>query len=379
MLRSHMFWFGRARRTMVVQLFVWLNVIAGKSIADGLVPVGTQPHGGLSGKIVYLHGGHGITAANNRDGAWSFQRGPGNEMIEDLGNVDQMAFLADYLFRAGATVVPLRPVGNQANEVVLDNDDDGVTFEGDWSKPKDAPVYFGKAGKVPYQQAATSKKETAHARYTPTIQQAGFYPVYVWTSSGGDRATDQLYRVKHAGGITEVTVNHRRVGNGLVYLGTNYFEVGKSGYVDISNRSASKGSIVVADMIRFGNGKGDISRGAAGISKWGRQDEAGLYWVKWHVDRATGVAESDYRATGNDGLAAVSFSPRYAAFMNREADGLLQDRVFVSFHSNAGGKGKARGTLGLYNGNTDPKTATPNQRLLAKALAKQVNDDLIAQ
>ena len=24
--------------------------------------VGTQPHGGLSGKIVYTHGGHGITA-----------------------------------------------------------------------------------------------------------------------------------------------------------------------------------------------------------------------------------------------------------------------------------------------------------------------------
>ena len=79
--------------------------------ADGLVPVGTQPHGGLSGKIVYTHGGHGITAANKRDGAWSFQRGPGNEMIEDLGNVDQMAFFVDYLFRAGATVVPLRPVG----------------------------------------------------------------------------------------------------------------------------------------------------------------------------------------------------------------------------------------------------------------------------
>jgi hypothetical protein len=353
--------------------------ISNYAFADGLVPVGTQPHGGLSGKIVYTHGGHGITAANKRDGEWSFQRGPGNEMIEDLGNVDQMAFLVDYLFRAGATVVPLRPVGYQTNEMVLDNDDDGVTFEGDWSKPKDAPVYFGKAGHVPYKQTATSQKETAHARYTPKIPEAGFYPVYAWTSSGGDRAADQLYRVKHAGGITEVTVNHRRVGNGLVYLGTYYFDAGTNGYVDISNRSESEGSIVVADMIRFGNGKGDISRGAAGISKWGRQDESGLYWVKWHADRATGVAESDYRATDEDRQAAISFSPRYAAYMNREADGRLQDRVFVSFHSNAGGKGVARGTLGLLNGNTDPKTATPNQFLLAKSLAKEVNDDLVAQ
>src|SRR6202008_3971050 len=108
-------------------------------------------------------------------------------------------------------------------------------------------------GSVPYRQAHTSKEETAYARYTPKIPEAGFYPVYAWTSSGGDRATDQLYRVKHAGGITEVTVNHRRVGNGLVYLGTHYFEKGTNGYVDISNRSNSKDSIVVADMIRFGN------------------------------------------------------------------------------------------------------------------------------
>jgi hypothetical protein len=35
--------------------------------------------------------------------------------------------------------------------------------------------------------------------------------------------------------------------------------------------------------------------------------------------------------------------------------------------------------LGLYNGNIDPKTATPHQQLLAGSLAKQVNDDLVAQ
>jgi hypothetical protein len=100
----------------------------------------------------------------------------------------------------------------------------------------------------------------------------------------------------------------------------------------------------------------------------------------WHAERATGVAESDYRATNNDRQAAISFSPRYAAFMNREADGRLQDRVFVSFHSNAsGGQSKGRGTLGLYNGNNDPTTATPNQSLLAKSLASQVNDDMVAQ
>ena len=342
--------------------------------AAGLVEIGTQPDGGLSDKIVYIHAGHGYTAANQTTGAWSFQRGEGFEMIEDLGNQDQMTFLADYLFRAGATVVPLRPIGHQTNEVVLDNDDPGVTFVGAWSNSSSS-VYFGSAGDVPYRFASTSATESAYARYQPNIPAAGFYPVYAWTSYGDNRATDQLYRVNHSGGIVEVTVDHRRVGNGLVYLGTYYFESGTEGYVDISNRSNSSGSVVIADMIRFGNGMGDINRGG-GVSGLAREDEAGLYWVQWHVDRSQGIPASEYRALSNDRDATVSLSPRYAEYMNREADGTLSDRVFVSYHSNASG---GRGVIGLYNGNNNPSTATPNQFLLANTLGLEVNNDLVAQ
>ena len=370
--------FGLFRDATVGRIIVLVALLAcvREAVADGLVPVGMQPKGGLSGKIVYTHGGHGITADNKGNGKWTFQRGEGHEMIEDLGNIDQMNFLVDFLFRAGATIAPQRPVGHQTNEVVLDKTDPGVTFEGDWKDGNEA-IYFGKMGSVPLKQAATSKTETAHARYTPKIPEAGFYPVYAWTSSGGDRATDQLYRVNHAGGATEVTVNHRRVGNGPVYLGTYYFEKGAKGFVDISNRSNSPDSVVVADMIRFGNGMGDIDRGG-GVSGLAREDEAGLYWVKWHVDRSQGIPESEYRVTDVDRQATISLSPRYAHFMNRESDGRLQDRVFVSFHSNAG-SGKARGVFGLLNGNNDPATATPNQMLLAKSLAQELNDDMLAQ
>src|SRR5690606_6157295 len=91
------------------------------SAAAGLVNVGTQPQGQLSGKIVYAHAGHGITANNQGNGAWGFQRPLLLGMIEDLGNQDQMNYFVDYLWNAGATVVPLRPVGHQPNEVILDN------------------------------------------------------------------------------------------------------------------------------------------------------------------------------------------------------------------------------------------------------------------
>jgi N-acetylmuramoyl-L-alanine amidase len=369
-----MHWFHRATLWVTIGSLILVGMITSQGTAAGLVDVGTQPDGGLSGKVTYIHAGHGYTADNLGSGAWSFQRPNLLGMVEDLGNVDQMTFLADYLFRAGATVVPLRPVGHQTNEVVMDNDDPGVTFFGSWSNST-AGTYFGDAGDVPYRFASTSSSESAYARYQPTISEAGFYPVYAWTRYGSDRASDQLYRVHHSGGATEVTVNHRQVGNGLVYLGTYHFESGTDGYVDISNLSADAGNVVIADMIRFGNGIGDIDRGG-GVSGLAREDEAGLYWVKWHVDRSQGIPDSEYRATSNDRDATVSLSPRYAEYMNREQEGPLSDRVFVSFHSNAGG---GRGVLGLYNGNNDPDTATPNQFLLANTLGQEINNDLVAQ
>lgn len=74
-----MCWFGCAKCMLIVGLIVALNAVARDSVAEGLVPVGTQPHGGLSGKIVYTHGGHGFTAANESDGAWTPRADPGME------------------------------------------------------------------------------------------------------------------------------------------------------------------------------------------------------------------------------------------------------------------------------------------------------------
>lgn len=348
--------------------------------AAGLVAVGSQPDGALDGKVVYVHGGHGLTA--NSSGNWGYQRPLLLDMVEDLGNQDQMSLLADELWRAGATVVPLRPVGKQAVERVLDNDDAGVTFTGSWSDGTSSIYYTGDsdADAVRFRFANTSTTETAVATYRPDLPTAGFYPVYTWASAGTNRATDQLYRVIHSGGATEVTVDHSRVGNGLVYLGTYHFEAGTAGAVEISNRSNDAGRVVVADMIRFGNGMGDINRGA-GVSGQPRENEAGLYWVEWHVDRAQGIAETEYRTSSDDSTATVSLSPRYAEFMNQQAVGVLSDRVFLSYHSNAStgnpATATARGVVGLHN--TSSGGATPNQLTLANLVARQINDDLVAQ
>jgi hypothetical protein len=362
----------KARRSAVLGKQLNYEMLEPRLAMAGLVAVGTQPEGVLSGKIVYMNGGHGITA--NSSGVWGFQRPLLLNMIEDLGNQDQMSMLADSAFRAGATVVPFRPVGHQSNEIVLDNDNVEVTFSGSWTDSTSS-IYFGDVGDVPYRFATASATETAVATYRPNVVEAGFYPVYCWTRAGTDRV-EQLYRVNHSGGSTEVTVDHRMVGTGLVYLGTYYFEAGNTGSVEISNKAGQAG-VVIADMIRFGNGVGDIDRGA-GISGRDREDEAALYWIKWHVDHSEGISESSYDSgSSTDQNKNVSAPTRYAAFMNQSGVGSIADRVYVGFHTNASANGTSRGVLGLYNSTVSSQT--PNQVSLADILGTEINDDLLAQ
>ena len=81
--------------------------------ADGLVPVGAQPVGPLTGKVVFTSGGHGWQY-NSSLGRYATDR-PEYQLVEDFGNQEQMSLYADYLLRAGATVVPMRP-GRPTNQ-----------------------------------------------------------------------------------------------------------------------------------------------------------------------------------------------------------------------------------------------------------------------
>ena len=325
--------------------------------------------GTLDGKIVYLSGGHGF--AWDGSSTWQTGRGETNEMVEDFGNQDQLQSYADYLLRAGATVVPMRPIGHQLNEVVLDNASAGVTYSGTWSNSTATTDFYGAAGSVPYRYASVSASQTAVATYAPTISSAGFYPVYAWTRDGPDRATDQLYRVNYAGGSAEVTVNHKLVGKGWIYLGTYYFGTGTGGWVQISNKSSNASGVVIADAVRFGNGMGTVKRNGA-VSGRSREDEASLYWIEGQL--GVGVSISSFRGGSTaDSDANVGAPARYAAYMNNAPFG---QSVYMGFHSNAAGAdGTTRGTYGLYN---SAANATPNQQRWAFLAAKEVNADLVA-
>ena len=299
-------------------------------------------------------------------------------MIEDLGNVDQMTFLADYLFRAGATVVPLRPVGHQTNEVVLDNDDAGVTFAGAWSNST-ATVYFGSAGDVPYRvRVDIAQRKPRTPATSRTFRRPASIRSTPGRSSGSDRATDQLYRVNHSGGITEVTVNHRRVGNGLVYLGTYYFDAGTDGYVDISNRSNSAGQRRHRrhDPLRQRHGRHRPRRRRLGLAARGRSRACTGSSGTSIARRAFRRASTARRTIDRD--ATVSLSPRYAEYMNREADGALAGPRVRELPLERRRR-RPRRARAATTATTIRRPRRPTSSCSPTRSAQEVNDDMVAQ
>ncbi len=347
-------------------------------VSGPIAPAGSQPAGALTGRIIFTSAGHGWAWNGS---VWALGRPVLNSMNEDYGNVDQMTLFTYYCFNAGATVVPMRPIGNQTNEVVLDNTSAAVTWSGDWSDSSSS-VYYGAPGAVPYRFATMATNETATATYVPTIPATGFYPVYTWVLSSGNRG-NQLYRINHTGGQSRVRVPHDMVGNGWVYLGTYYFTAGSNATtaaVIISNfgESPAAGTVAVADAIRFGNGMGDVDRGG-GVSGYPREEECSRYWVQRSLGQGQSSTLYD-NPTLNDSDDNVRAPIQMAVEMNRQAAGNMYRRLYVGFHSNAGG---GRGVLGLYNDprlspNVETNSNTPNQYRLAQLLGTEVNNDLCA-
>jgi N-acetylmuramoyl-L-alanine amidase len=382
-------WFQRAKSTLKARAAASRRQMAFEQleprwamshVAPGLVDAPQTYSGPLTGKVVFTSPGHGWQWSSGL-GRYATDR-PEYQLVEDFGTQDQMTLYADYLLRAGATVVPMRPVGRQINEVIVDNDSTGAAFSGSWSNSTAAQYYDEDYGagvdSVSYRFASTdAAAETAVATYTPNLPAAGFYPVYTWVARSANRTT-QLYRVNHTGGSTEITVDHRQVGYGWVYLGTYHFGSGSDaelGSVQISNNS-SAGGVVIADAIRFGNGMGDFTdSGAPGPSGYPREDENSYKWIQ----RMLGVGTSSTTAIGS-GTSNVSAPSNMARWMYDPNGAAFGGAVYVGIHSNGStgdpNTATARGAVGLID--ADAADRTPHQSDLALYLGRQINQDMQA-
>ncbi len=345
------------------------------AIGGPIAHAGTQPVGALTGVTVFCSAGHGWTAK----ASWVLQRSLLLDMVEDYGNIDQLNYLVQYLYNAGATVVPFRPVGYQDTEIVLDNDDPGVTYSGTWTNSTATTEYYENGittSGVPYRWATAAVTESATARYTPSIPATDFYPVYCWTRDGTDRVR-QTYRITHSGGVSSVMVDHRMVGKGWIWLGDYYMPAGTGSYVEITNASPDTG-VVIADAIRFGNGMGDVvGSGPGTVSGYPRNEECSRYWAESEAgNNAVGMPDV-WETSGDDASDNVGTAARWSAVMNRQnVNDDRWRRIYIEFHSNAAGCDPppclAKGTICLVTN----LGATTYQTEYATILGDKVEADM---
>lgn len=303
------------------------------------VPAPARPQGALTGKTVWLSPGHGWLWSGS---SWLTQRPNTFGIVEDFSNAEAvLAYLARYLWNMGAEVWTVRERSLNSNEVIVDNDDGAPAYResGTWTTSA-TPGWQGSTYRYAYAQAGT----TATATWSPTVPEAGWYPVYAWFLHGANRADDVRFLIRHAGGETTVRVSQEVHGQTWRFLGEFYFEAGDGGSVTLLNQSSDTGQVVIADAIRLGGGVGESGEP--------RFEEAALHYVGFQ----------GYTGAPNDVVAR----PLYAEW--ELAKGYAgEDAVYVSWHSNCCG---ASGTSS-YIHSYDPTPGSAD-------LQQWVHDELIA-
>lgn len=286
---------------------------------EHLVP---NEQGPLAGKKLVFSPGHGYQFLN---GAWRWQRPLLHEIREDIHtNEIFIEVIQRYLAGAGLRVESCRERSFQTEEVIVDDRSAGYAETGSWTSSTVVPAHYGNR----YRYAASSPQETATAEFTPTIPKDGVYPVYVWFTQGANRAGDALYRVHHAGGVSEVRLSQTTMGNHWRFLGEWGFSAGNQGKVVVSNQGSDASKFVIADAVRFGGGVG-----------------------------ASGQAR--YREGAKDFLAHKGFTsargevtvrPSYAVWLaGGDVSRWREDFAYVALHTNAGG-GTGTSSFSFGNG-----------------------------
>ncbi|MCR4317862.1 MAG: N-acetylmuramoyl-L-alanine amidase [Planctomycetes bacterium] len=294
-------------------------------IARADIHIVSNSTGSLAGKTVVVSPGHGNMSDGASPPSFGYQRGVTMNLREDIHtNEIDTIFLQRYLANAGARVFWCRERDFQPLEVIVDDGDASYAETGGWSAGASGGGHGGD-----YRAVATNSAETATATFAPTIATEGYYPVYVKWRSGSNRDTGALVHVHHTGGITDVNVDMTKFDALWYFVGTYYFNVGTSGKVVISNQSASSGTFVVADAVRFGGGTG-----VSGEPRW---RESGQEWVNF--------------AGYVNGYGDVTARPHFANFLAGSPSTFDSNWLYVSTHSNAGG-GRGVSTFSYSNGRT---------------------------
>lgn len=316
--------------------------------------------GALAGKSVYVSPGHGWYWSTVL-GRWATQRGNTHDIVEDFVNAEgAMHYLVPLLRNAGANVVGVRELDMRPEMALVDDDSPaGYSETGSWQKGAEKGFSSGKA---PYKgntnpfalgsyrvSKVSTGKATATATWTAQIPKPGQYTVYIGYTAGTNRAADAHFEVQHAGGVSVHRINQRRHGQTWTALGQFWFD--KSGVVRLFNDSKGPSDrYVVADVVRFGGGQGEIVRGGTGkppakgpTSGRPRWEECARYYTQF-----AGAPSTVWDSSNKDNNDDVSARSRFAAWHHEAGE----DAVYFSWHSNA--PDPARGTSTYVYGPNPP-------------------------
>lgn len=183
-----------------------------------------------------------------------------------------------------------------AGEIIIDNANAGVqdtaggrTFTGRWCQ-SNATGQFGPSSLV----SCSNRRDTY--RWTPRIQVAGDYDVYVWWAASPNRSTSVPITVVYAGGATTRAFNERSGGGQWVLHGRYPFNVGTTGYVETSDANGSAG----ADAVRLVPATAQSSSAPPAPPPPSGTTAAGLV-AAYAFDEASGTSLTDASGNGNTG------------------------------------------------------------------------------
>ncbi|MCI0448300.1 MAG: M14-type cytosolic carboxypeptidase [Chlorobi bacterium] len=132
-------------------------------------------------------------------------------------------------------------------DIILDNTDtlNGVTITGQWTPSTFTPGYWS----VNYIHDGNTGQGTKSVRYSPFVQNTGYYEVFLRWTSETNRALNVPVKITFEGGIKDTVVNQRAQGGEWVALGIFRFNAGSSGNILVSNTGTN--GFVIADAIRL--------------------------------------------------------------------------------------------------------------------------------
>jgi len=212
--------------------------------------------------------------------------------------------------------------GDLPSEIIVDNADaSGVTKTGTWTTTSGVSGYHG--DNYFYTNTVGEGKSV---EFTPNLETAGVYTVYMNWPSASSRSTAVPVDITHAGGTDPISVNQRENGGTWVELGTYSFNSGTGGRVTVLD-DASSGSLV-ADAVRFvwqsgGSGTGTviptdndtyINRQFSGDDYVAGSDEV----LAVQDTAATSSKSKDYNAVVSFDLSAFSGDPVSGAQLELE-------------------------------------------------------------